>query len=161
MIFHRSLNQSIHSYFSHGYRKGNLRGWSWLFRKWHAIVASLTVHVGLINWQLNILTLWPFAIVRVSEKYFCVNFFYKNDSFSYISLICKMVYGHGLLLLDLSCFVWLLYLYFYIVLSLSKILLFISVFGFFHFFSRTQNEKNYLSLTKVGVWRHTLPIFFV
>lgn len=66
---------------------------------------------------------------------------------------------YGLLLLDLSCFVWLSYLYFYVVILLSKILLFISVLGFFHFFFPTQNDKNYLSLTKVGVWRHTLPIF--
>ena len=29
---------------------------------------------------------------------------------------------------------------------------------FFIFFFPTQNDKNYLSLTKVGVWRHTLPI---
>ena len=66
---------------------------------------------------------------------------------------------YGLLLLDLSCFVWLSYLYFYVVILLSKILLFISVLGFFLFFFPTQNDKNYLSLTKVGVWRHTLPIF--
>ena len=81
----------------------------------------------------------------VRKKKICVNFFYKNDSFFYISLICKMVYGillfffffdevYGLLLLDLSCFVWLSYLYFYVVILLSKILLFISVLGFFHFF---------------------------
>lgn len=66
---------------------------------------------------------------------------------------------YGLLLLDLSCFVWLSYSYFYVVILLSKILLFISVLGFFSFFFPYTKWKNYLSLTKVGVWRHTLPIF--
>ena len=66
---------------------------------------------------------------------------------------------YGLLLLDLSCFVWLSYLYFYVVILLSKILLFISVLGFFHFFSLHKMTKIISLWLKLGFGDILSPFF--
>ena len=50
-----------------------------------------------------------------------------------------------------DCYIYIFMLFYY---CLKLFCLYYLVFSFFF---PTQNDKNYLSLTKVGVWRHTLP----
>lgn len=96
--------------------------------------------------------------MRVSEKTFLCQFFFL------IKMVVFCLIFHALF----DCYIYIFMLFYYclklfcLVKLKKKTLLFILVFGFFFFFfffTPTQNDKNNLSLTKVGVWRHTLPIF--